>query len=1149
MFNFPATKFSIMNFRPLFFLSILVLAISPVFAQNPGDTIVVNVLNYSSGTRDTTAIFPNNSAISFEKVIMRYAMRCKGALVSTGAQRNRGCGEWDYSCNTYLTDPTKADSTSASMQRYAIYPDTNTSKLFSRTATWRGTPQIQQSVQLQSIISEDTAFIGQGTMIDSNIIYTQGLGGKTYFIITGSELQASNLLQGNISGLSFTHSGNNLQLLQLRVKIKASTLNSLEFPDSVDFRGMQEVYYHNYPVNNGLNRINFHTPFNWDGSSNLLVELSYKGINGNAALKLGVHASTGVQTISSANDVAFNFFSSNYGEADNYQGVTGSNQRTVEAWIKTTDAGKDIISWGNNSLGNKFIVRLESTGQLRVEVNGGNYVGTKVLNDGQWHHIAVTFNGSSMYHFRFVVDGVWDRPTAINNTGVTTAAGRNVQISGGFHNRNWSGSIDDVRIWSIKLADTTIANWRYRKIDASHANYNNLEMLYALNGQSNVLEDESPNGRDGHFTNHSQFTLLTGEEQFKDFSVYNVRPSIHLYQGSYNLSVSNDTLIDTTYFKPYSVITRSAFSKAGSIYSDSLASTESLLWPAFNELYDINGNLLSRDLVMDTTRLKDSTISYFNRSPIKVELMSFVTPYGIGLDLGSEGKAWYFDVSDFIPLLKGPRRINLERGGQFQEEMDIQFLFIVGTPPREVKRMEQIWPVSARSYTQIINNDYFAPITLPLDTSARSYKIRSVITGHGQQGEFIPRNHFLNVNGGPVEFNWTVWKECAENPVYPQGGTWIFDRAGWCPGMASDMEEYDITSMVQGDTAVTLDYGVSTASGDSRYIVNNQLVSYGAPNFNLDARITEVVSPNDFVEFERINPVCNGAEIILQNSGATSITSAVIEYWVNSGARETYNWSGSLNFLQTENVALPTPATFWSTLNTSNNVFYARLVSVNGQSDQYSHNNNIQRNFSIPNVLHPNFSIEFSTNSAASESRYDLRDDMGNVLFQRNGMSNNQTYRDTFNLSTGCYSFNVYDSDDDGISFFANNDGNGSVRIIDNVGGAQSVRTFNPDYGDGFRFNFTVGSLVGIEEQRLGENITIFPNPAKESLTVELADFPFSAWSVHDGLGRVIEERELKRQANNYRFQLDLSTYQSGIYFIRFEQAERTIVKRFVVGK
>jgi len=47
-----------------------------------------------------------------------------------------------------------------------------------------------------------------------------------------------------------------------------------------------------------------------------------------------------------------------------------------------------------------------------------------------------------------------------------------------------------------------------------------------------------------------------------------------------------------------------------------------------------------------------SNLNYINRFPFYNEIMSFVTPYGIGLDLGVNGKNWYFDVSDFAPLLK-----------------------------------------------------------------------------------------------------------------------------------------------------------------------------------------------------------------------------------------------------------------------------------------------------------------------------------------------------------------------------------------------------------------------------------------------------------------------------------------------------------------
>ena len=73
------------------------------------DTVTVSTFNYSSGNRDTVVSFPDGNE-SYRKILMLYNMRCKGARISTGADRNLGCGEWDYSCNTYITDSSRRDS-------------------------------------------------------------------------------------------------------------------------------------------------------------------------------------------------------------------------------------------------------------------------------------------------------------------------------------------------------------------------------------------------------------------------------------------------------------------------------------------------------------------------------------------------------------------------------------------------------------------------------------------------------------------------------------------------------------------------------------------------------------------------------------------------------------------------------------------------------------------------------------------------------------------------------------------------------------------------------------------------------------------------------------------------------------------------------
>jgi len=155
---------------------------------------------------------------------------------------------------------------------------------------------------------------------------------------------------------------------------------------------------------------------------------------------------------------------------DSYKGITGTGARTVSAWIKTgeTGGGRDqtIISWGTDSGSQKWIYRMQTgngqAGATRVEVNGGYIVGNAVLNDDQWHHVALTFEDDGTPNVRDVmlyVDGVLDAqfggtttPSASQSKSINTASGSNVRIGRGHSNRDWGGQMDDVGIFASALS-------------------------------------------------------------------------------------------------------------------------------------------------------------------------------------------------------------------------------------------------------------------------------------------------------------------------------------------------------------------------------------------------------------------------------------------------------------------------------------------------------------------------------------------------------------------------------------------------------------------------------------------------------------------------------------------------------------------------
>ncbi|MBL0052038.1 MAG: hypothetical protein IPP29_11285 [Bacteroidetes bacterium] len=51
---------------------------------------------------------------------MQYRIRCKKGQVSSSNNALYGCGEWDYSCNTYITDSSLTDSVKSKHNSYDI---------------------------------------------------------------------------------------------------------------------------------------------------------------------------------------------------------------------------------------------------------------------------------------------------------------------------------------------------------------------------------------------------------------------------------------------------------------------------------------------------------------------------------------------------------------------------------------------------------------------------------------------------------------------------------------------------------------------------------------------------------------------------------------------------------------------------------------------------------------------------------------------------------------------------------------------------------------------------------------------------------------------------------------------------------------------
>ena len=141
-----------------------------------------------------------------------------------------------------------------------------------------------------------------------------------------------------------------------------------------------------------------------------------------------------------------------------YKGISGANSRTVCAWIKT-NSGDEILSWGGDGDGEKWVFRVRPEGQIRLGVGGGGIIGSTIVNDGFWHHVAaVLLNDGTpdANDIKLYVDGIEESTTSTSQT-INTAISYKVKIGVfGSSLRYFNGLIDDVRIYNRALSEEEI---------------------------------------------------------------------------------------------------------------------------------------------------------------------------------------------------------------------------------------------------------------------------------------------------------------------------------------------------------------------------------------------------------------------------------------------------------------------------------------------------------------------------------------------------------------------------------------------------------------------------------------------------------------------------------------------------------------------
>ena len=449
---------------------------------------------------------------------------------------------------------------------------------------------------------------------------------------------------------------------------------------------------------------------------------------------------------------------------------------------------------------------------------------------------------------------------------------------------------------------------------------------------------------------------------------------------------------------------------------------------------------------------------------------SFVTPYGKQLIMGGKsGWEWTYDMTDYATILRGDKNVIV---GNNQELLDLKFLFIKGKPIRDILTVENIYPYGHHKYGSLADDEILKITNIILNSNAEGYKLKAVISGHGHAGprnccEWDSKTHTYYLDGWEI-FRWNVWKDCGNNPIYPQGGTWPFDRAGWCPGTKVDEYEFELTPFVKPGDTIKIDYGIEPykddGEKDGEFRMSHQLFAYGPPNFKIDAEIVDIITPNTNNKYARFNPSLSNPRIIIQNSGEFILQSLDIHYGIKGRKKQKFKWLGNLNFLDQEEVYLP--GFNWHGLSKTP-TFEIMLKNPNGDRDENQINNNLESIIPLPKIFPKEFQLQIITNNVnrARENSFILTDNIGKVYYSNDNFADSSEYNFIIKLANGDYQYLFKDDMEDGISkhWWNRNSApekigiDGEMRFLSITG--DTLHEFSPDFGQQLLFNFRVGRL------------------------------------------------------------------------------------------
>ncbi|MBA3664558.1 MAG: T9SS type A sorting domain-containing protein [Bacteroidetes bacterium] len=550
-----------------------------------------------------------------------------------------------------------------------------------------------------------------------------------------------------------------------------------------------------------------------------------------------------------------------------------------------------------------------------------------------------------------------------------------------------------------------------------------------------------------------------------------------------------------------------------------------------------------------------------------VEIARIITPYATDWIQTNRKHDYVVDVTDYASVLKGTTDFRfVYQGYSYGFAITLKLEYIEGVPAMDAVKVKNIYD-GYFAFGKTIDSieKHLVPKTLSYASPGSRAMIKNSISGHGSDNascsEFCSKYYQVKLNNTQIAQH-QIWRnDCGVNNIYPQTGTWLYERANWCPGAVVWPIYHDISALTTANTSFSVDIDMqpytapNQANAQAGYNFISQLITYSAPNYSTDVSIEDIISPTTDPNYARSNPACVNPTIKIKNTGSNTITQVVFNYGLTGSTPLTYTWTGSLPFLGQTDVVFP-PSTAIYAGNT-NSDFEVTVVSVNNTNGDQNLFNNVYRSKTIAVPVYvPSFTIKMSTNKATdpntqkNETSWTLEDENGNIVKSRTNNTNLTLFNDTVTLAPGCYKFKVTDSGCDGISWWAYqyytpNPGTGTLGFY-YTGSYSTFYTVAGDFGceqvKYFRVSNTTSTL---EKIQVTNAINLFPNPASGEFYLQFdLEKPQSViCKVTDLAGKTVLIKKTTKISLGTET-IDASKLASGAYLVNLQLEDGTVINK-----